>query len=299
MTSLVLNDRLNRPAYWMFICIFLGVRIGAVVLTEMGYASDLLRHMDFILFFVASIMGARLRDFGWSAFWGWAGVAVFSFVIPIGIIEILKPVVLPEGWLSGAAGNYGLLFSTIPFFALVAAIGLPPSDPNSKYGRPSRYNIVVSESTQQFAQRWILRPLSIFGRRLNRSAYWAGLVIVFAVFFARAAVGGGGNDGTVLGPLLLILAIAIAAMLVAARLRDFGWSGIWGWGAIVGLSFVVPLMMFSLLKPDQISALPSYEKLGPMLLCLAVIVSVGIPRGNLDANKFGPPFRWRQNKVAA
>ncbi|HEX8044588.1 DUF805 domain-containing protein [Rhizobium sp.] len=299
MTSLFLNDRLNRPTYWMFICIFLGFRVGAVVLTEMGYVSDLLRHVDFVLFFVASAMGSRLRDFGWSAFWGWAGVAVFSFVVPIGMIEMFKPVILPEGGMSGAAGSYSLLFSTLPFFALVVAVGLPPSDPNSNYGRPSRYNIVVSESTQQFAQRWILRPLSIFRGRVSRSAYWAGLVIVFAVLFARVVAEGNSNEGAAPGVSLFILAIVVVAMLVAARLRDFGWSGIWGWGAIGGLCFVVQGMVLSVIEADQMSTLPAYVKSGPNLLCLAIIVGVGIPRGNPDTNKYGRPFRWRSNKVVA
>lgn len=297
MTSLVLNDRLNRPAYWMFICIFLGVRIGAVVLTEMGYASDLLRHMDFILFFVASVMGARLRDFGWSAFWGWAGVAVFSFVIPIGIISILKPVVLPNGELTGSAGSYNILLSTLPFFALILAVGLPPSDPNSEYGGPSRYNIVISESAQQFAQRWIFRPLSIFRRRVNRSAYWAGLVIVVVILFARSVAEENNNGETLLGLPLFVLAVVVAALLVAARLRDFGWSGLWGWGVIVGLSLVVPIAMFSLIEPNRVATLPIYVTLGPLLLCLAIIVVAGIPRGSPDVNKYGPPFRWRQNKA--
>ncbi|PST62470.1 hypothetical protein C9E91_13045 [Rhizobium sp. SEMIA4064] len=283
----------------MFICIFLGFRVGAVVLSEMGYTSDLLRHMDFILFFVASVMGARLRDFGWSAFWGWAGVALFSFVFPVGIIAILKPAILPNGWVDGPAGGYITLFDTLPFLALVTVVGLPPSDPDSKYRMPSRYNIVVSESTQQFARRWILPPLSIFRRRVNRSAYWAGLVFVFAVLFARAAAEGGNNGDTAWGLPLFVLAVAIAATLVAARLRDFGWSGFWGWSVIVGLSFVIPLAMFSLIGVDQMSSLPSYATSGPILLCLVMIIAVGIPRGNADANKYGPPFRWRKNKAVA
>lgn len=283
----------------MFICIYLGFRLGAVILTEMGYTSDLLRHMDFILLFVASVMGQRLRDFGWSAFWGWAGVVLFSFVIPIGIIEILKPEILPDGRVYGSAGKYTALLASLPFFALVVAVGLPPSDPNSRYGKPSRYNITISESQQQFMQRWILRPLSIFTRRINRSAYWGGLLIVVAVFFARVTAEGAGNEGTVWGLPLFTLAVAIAAMLVAARLRDFGWSGLWGWCVIVGLSFVTPLAIFSLIGADQMSNLPAYATSGPILLCLVMIIAVGIPKGNADANKYGPPFRWRKNKAVA
>ena len=283
----------------MFICLFLGIRIGAVVLVEMGYASDLLRHLDFILFFVASVMGARLRDFGWSAFWGWAGIAVVSFAIPIGVIQIFKPEILPTGELTGSARSYTTLFSTLPFFALIVAIGLPPSDPNSKYGKPSRYNMVVSESTLQFAERWILRPLSIFRRRVNRSAYRVGLVIAVAILIARSVAENNNNGETLWGLPLFMLAVVIAALLVAARLRDFGWSGLWGWGAIIGLSLVVPIAVFSLVQASRIATLPFYVTLGPPFLCLVIILVVGIPRGSPGVNKYGPPFRWRQNKTAA
>ncbi|TGE96089.1 DUF805 domain-containing protein [Rhizobium sp. SEMIA 4088] len=297
LTSLILNDRLNRPAYWMFICIFLGIRIGAVVLTEMGYISGFVRLMDFILFFVASVLGARLRDFGWSAFWGWAGVAVFNVVVPLGIIFLLKPVLLPSGGLSGSAGGYNTLLSTLPFFALIVAVGSPPSDPNSKYRRPSQYNIVVSESARQFAQHWILPPLSIFRRRVSRSAYWAGLVIVLLILFAQF-IAEESNKGRLLVASLLALAVAVAALLAAARLRDFGWSGLWGWGSVVGLSLAVPIATISLIGESRMVTLPMHIVLGSLFLCMAVIVIVGIPAGNPGPNKYGPPFRWKKNNVA-
>lgn len=281
----------------MFICIFLGIRIGAVVLTEMGYISGLVRHMDFILFFVAAVMGARLRDFGWSAFWAWAAVAVLILAIPFGIIEIFKPAFAPEGWLRGGAANYDAAFSALPFFALVVVVGLPPSDPNSKYRMSSRYNIIVPESVLGFARRWILRPLSVLRRRVSRSAYWAGLailvLILLAQFVAQESAKGGG-----LGALFFVLAIAFAALLVAARLRDFGWSGLWGLGGVVGLSLAVPIATISFIGESRMVTLPMHIVLGSLLLCMAVIVIVGIPAGNPGPNKYGPPFRWRKDNVA-
>ncbi|MBB3607194.1 DUF805 domain-containing protein [Rhizobium sp. BK602] len=299
MTSLFLNDRLNRPTYWMFISILLGFWIGAVVLSKMGYAPDLLRYTNLALFFVASVMGARLRDFGWSAFWGWAGVAAFSFTIPIGIMVMREPTILSGGEISGVAGRYILLLSTLPFWALIVAVGLPASDPNSKYGRSSRYNITVSESTQQFALRWTSWTFAIFRRRVNRSVYWVGVSTVFAILFARVAAERGSNDEVLDTLRLFLLVIVIVAKLVAARLRDFGWPGSWGWGAVCGLNFVVQGIMFSFIEDNQMDALLTYVRSGPILLCLAIIVGVGIPRGNPGINKFGPPFHWRRSKVAA
>jgi uncharacterized membrane protein YhaH (DUF805 family) len=263
----------------------------------MGYISGLLRHMDFILFFVAAVMGARLRDFGWSAFWAWAAVAVLILAIPFGIIEIFKPAFAPEGWLSGRAANYNVVFSTLPFFALVVVVGLPPSDPNSRYRMPSRYNIIVPESVLRFARCWILRPLSVSRRRVNRSAYWVGLAVLLLILFAQFVAQESTKGGS-LGTPFFVLAIVFAALLVAARLRDFGWSGLWGWGGVVGLSLAVPIATISLIGESRMVTLPMHIVLGSLLLCVAVIVIVGIPAGNPGPNKYGPPFRWKKNNVA-
>jgi hypothetical protein len=38
---------------------------------------------DFDDILVAALIGGRMRDFGWSAFWGWLGMAIVQIAVPV------------------------------------------------------------------------------------------------------------------------------------------------------------------------------------------------------------------------
>lgn len=61
---------------------FLAIRILAIVVMIRPDWTFLLK-TDFLIAFLALLVGKRMRDFGVSAVWGWVGVAVISVILPI------------------------------------------------------------------------------------------------------------------------------------------------------------------------------------------------------------------------
>jgi uncharacterized membrane protein YhaH (DUF805 family) len=79
-----LRGRLARKPYWIGISFLIVVQVVATkaALKDSGWA--FLSDFDDIL--VAALISRRMRDFGWSPFWAWLGIAIIQIAIPLAFI---------------------------------------------------------------------------------------------------------------------------------------------------------------------------------------------------------------------
>jgi uncharacterized membrane protein YhaH (DUF805 family) len=85
-----IRGRLGQKVYWQFVGTILTIRILAVVVVMFRPDWAFLLRTDFLIVAIALLIGRRMRDFGVSAAWGWAGVAVISLILPLAL-AILWP----------------------------------------------------------------------------------------------------------------------------------------------------------------------------------------------------------------
>jgi uncharacterized membrane protein YhaH (DUF805 family) len=90
-----LSGRLARKPYWIGISLLVGVQLLATKAAPED--SGLAFLSDFGDILVAALIGRRMRDFGWSPFWAWLGIAVIQIAIPLALIVETKQ---PEATLS-------------------------------------------------------------------------------------------------------------------------------------------------------------------------------------------------------
>jgi uncharacterized membrane protein YhaH (DUF805 family) len=128
------RGRLARKPYWIAIGVVIGVRALAEGLAASGGGPAILvEATDLLLAGVAALVGARLRDFGRSAIWGW---------IAMGLIELATAAVMV-----GTCPRDGDVFdlSEIPrpaivlnaalLATLIGLVGLIRGDPGAnRYG---------------------------------------------------------------------------------------------------------------------------------------------------------------------
>src|ERR1700678_629675 len=79
-----LRGRLARKPYWIGISFLIVVQLveTKAALEDSGW--PFLSDFDDIL--LAALMSRRIRDFCWSTFWAWLGVAVIQIAIPLAFI---------------------------------------------------------------------------------------------------------------------------------------------------------------------------------------------------------------------
>jgi len=122
------RGRLARKPYWIGIAAIVALRASASVLAQSSFGpAVVLEGSELLLAGVAALVGARLRDFGRSAIWGWLGMAlieVATLAVAVGtwprehgaivISEIPRPAVILNGAL---------------LLVLVGLVGLIRGDP--------------------------------------------------------------------------------------------------------------------------------------------------------------------------
>ena len=130
-----LKGRLGPKLYWPWAGAIIGFRfVTSIVVAVMPDWSFLLR-TDFLLIFLAILVGRRMKDFGVHPAWGWLAIAIISFAVPIGSMALWPPQpgagpfdVLP-GWV-------GLLIM-VALLALIISVGLKKGDPGpNRFGEP-------------------------------------------------------------------------------------------------------------------------------------------------------------------
>lgn len=85
-----LRGRLARKPYWIGIGFLVVIQVVATkaALEDSGWA--FLSDFDDIL--VAALISRRMRDFGWSPFWAWLGIAIIQIAIPLAFLfETKRP----------------------------------------------------------------------------------------------------------------------------------------------------------------------------------------------------------------
>lgn len=128
------SGRIGQKTYWIYVSTILAVKIVAVIMVVLEPAWTILRHTDFLMFMLALIIGKRLRDFGYSAFWGWGVLALSSFVIPL--FAAIKFGNGEKDFMEAMPASIGLLSFAI-LVVLVVGVGLKRGDPETnRFGAP-------------------------------------------------------------------------------------------------------------------------------------------------------------------
>jgi uncharacterized membrane protein YhaH (DUF805 family) len=79
-----LRGRLARKPYWIGVGLLIGVQAIAAKAAPEDTSWALLS--DFVDILVAALISRRMRDFGWSPFWAWLGIAIIQIAIPLAFI---------------------------------------------------------------------------------------------------------------------------------------------------------------------------------------------------------------------
>jgi uncharacterized membrane protein YhaH (DUF805 family) len=123
-----IKGRLGQQPYWLLVGMILAARILAAVVVVFRPDWTLLLKTDFLLVFLALLVGKRMRDFGLSALWGWAGVLLISFVLPIASLIIWQPSLDPADPFSIFPEWVGLLVFVL-LLGLIIWVGVKKGDP--------------------------------------------------------------------------------------------------------------------------------------------------------------------------
>ena len=129
------KGRLGQRDYWIGIGVLLGARVAMAVLAVVRPDWDFVRHGDFLMVFIAIVMGKRMRDFGWSALWAIAAVVILSFVVPVAQMIVWPHPHDPSNPV-GAVNPLTGLGVSLALLVLVVALGLKRGDPGpNRFGR--------------------------------------------------------------------------------------------------------------------------------------------------------------------
>ncbi|WP_158816505.1 DUF805 domain-containing protein [Methylocapsa sp. S129] len=126
-----------RKPYWIGIGFLIVVQVVATNAAPEDSGWALLSDFDDIL--VAALVGRRMRDFGWSPFWAWLGVAFIQMAIPLAFIMEAKQsetnlAFFPD--IPPAAQN----LTAVLFYILIGFAGFVRGDPG-----PNRFGPAPSE----------------------------------------------------------------------------------------------------------------------------------------------------------
>ncbi len=123
------------------ITIIFSIRIASVAAATFHPEwADFAKRIDFLLFLCAIIIGRRMRDFGWSALWGWAATIFLTFCVPVGIGILHRNESNTGSFSWDDIGGQAFVFSAIPLLYLIVIVGIPKGDPGeNKYGVPNVY----------------------------------------------------------------------------------------------------------------------------------------------------------------
>jgi uncharacterized membrane protein YhaH (DUF805 family) len=132
---------------------------------------------------------------------------------------------------------------------------------------------------------------SQFKGRMARQPFWIGIAAIVGLRAAASALASGGGGAAVAVEATDLL-LAVMAALIGARLRDFGRSAIWGWVAMGLIEFATIAVMIGT-WPREGGAIVISEIPRPALvlngaLLGALVVVVGVIRGDPFANRYGP-----------
>ncbi|HTO79662.1 MAG TPA: DUF805 domain-containing protein [Methylocystis sp.] len=132
--TLSFGGRIDQRTYWIYVSTIMALKIIATIMVVTKPKWDIFRHTDFLLLILALIVGKRLRDFGYSALWGWGALAMTSLVIPLyGAIAFGNG---QKDFLQAIPPFVGLLNSAILIVFLVV-VGVKKGDPETnRFGAP-------------------------------------------------------------------------------------------------------------------------------------------------------------------
>lgn len=135
------------------------------------------------------------------------------------------------------------------------------------------------------------RVLSPKGR-LSRKTYaqWVGTILAFRI--GAAVVVAIRPDWVFL--LKTDFLLILVAILTGKRMKDFGMAAAWGWIAVLLISFVLPIGGMILLPQqsvagDPFSLLPFWVGIASTVLLFALVIAVGIKKGDPGPNRYGDP----------
>ena len=134
------KGRIGRSDYWKLVLGILGIRyvVFFVVIYFFPQYESKLGALDFLMVFLAGVVGGRFRDFGWSAAWGWLFVAMVAVVIPIlEVIVASRPIA--GGSVLDAFPDWATWLNPLLLWVPLILIGAKLGDagPN-RFGEPGR-----------------------------------------------------------------------------------------------------------------------------------------------------------------
>jgi uncharacterized membrane protein YhaH (DUF805 family) len=130
-----LSGRLGQKLFWPWAGAIVGFRLVASIIVSIRPDWTFLRRTDFLLIFLAILVGRRMKDFSVHPAWGWLAIALISFVVPVGSI-FLWPPHAPAGPLDIVPNWVGLL-TFVALLALIVSVGLKKGDPGTnRFGEP-------------------------------------------------------------------------------------------------------------------------------------------------------------------
>jgi uncharacterized membrane protein YhaH (DUF805 family) len=135
------------------------------------------------------------------------------------------------------------------------------------------------------------RAFSLKGR-VGRKTYaqWVGAILAFRI--AAAVVVAFRPDWVFL--IRTDFLLIVIAIFTGKRMKDFGMAAAWGWIAVLLISFVLPIGGMILLpqphvSDDPFSLLPFWVGIASTVLLFALVIVVGIKKGDPGPNRYGDP----------
>jgi uncharacterized membrane protein YhaH (DUF805 family) len=115
--------------------------------------------------------------------------------------------------------------------------------------------------------------------RGGRREYWTHVAMLLAVSFVMS------NAAPVLGIVLNLMLMFVQIR----RIHDMGRSGWWAVAAtVIPIVLILPVMMVSSLDLATITG---------VIFELMLILAIGVPPGDADENRFGPPPPYTARRV--
>lgn len=133
-------------------------------------------------------------------------------------------------------------------------------------------------------------PWSFRGRLAPRT-YWINVAIILGIRLAASVAITYRPDWDVLRHLDYLL--MLLAVMIGRRMKDFGVAPYWGWLAVAAISFVLPTVAI-VTWPQPHDASRPLNVISPIvgivttLALLALIVAVGVRKGDARDNRYGP-----------
>jgi len=130
-----------------------------------------------------------------------------------------------------------------------------------------------------------------FRERLAPRAYWINVAIILGIRVAAAVAITYRPDWDVLRHLDYLL--MLLAVMIGRRMKDFGVAPYWGWLAVAAISFVLPTVAI-VTWPHPYDASRPLNVMSPIVglittvALLALIVAVGVRKGDARENRYGP-----------